>query len=371
MKRPNQIVALIASLLLTAPATAGTITLEQDDGIDYIAIEGEIDERDIAHFQRLAIGSETAVVILASPGGALSPALEIGKIIRLKGFTTYVPDDIACTSSCALIWLSGQPRLLSPSSRIGFHASYTLEGGRQLESGLGNALVGRYLTLLNLPEKAVMFATSASPSQIRWLDPSDSRAAGIDFEIIDLGGTDASPEGAGPASGSNPIVANSDFEWEKGVWGVYSNSEKDGCIAVAVFGEEAGVENESSILLLKERHETSATLGFANEKFRSVQQGQTYDLEITFLTGETLDNGWGERRFTGVQFESGQRGLFANLAWDELRADMRDEEFVGFFLDNELIDNFPLNGSSEAITQFDKCLARTGSGQLADPFARP
>src|SRR5690606_35120829 len=49
----------------------------------------------------------------------------------------------------------------------------------------GNALVGRYFTLLNLPMKAIVFATAASPHELNWLDHSNYVDAGIDVQFVD------------------------------------------------------------------------------------------------------------------------------------------------------------------------------------------
>jgi hypothetical protein len=135
-----------------------------------------------------------------------------------------------------------------------------------------------------------------------------------------------------------------------------------------MFDEEQGVENESFIVLSKDRNDDLGTLGFVNEKFRSVQAGQTYNLDLFFLSGETLDTGWGEREFTGAELDDGKRGLVVQLEWSDLREDMRDEESVGFFRGEELVDQFPLNGSAKAISQLDRCLVANVSTGLRDPF---
>lgn len=178
---------LIVGSIWTASAQAAQISLhEGDDGLDVIFIEGEIRSGDEGHFRRLALSSDNAVIILAGPGGALVPALEIGKAIQVKGFATYVPDETQCTSACALIWVAGSPRYMASTANVGFHASYLDNNGQPQETGLGNAIVGRYLTLLNLPEKAVIFATAASPDQFMWLTSANAVDVGIPFEGFDL-----------------------------------------------------------------------------------------------------------------------------------------------------------------------------------------
>lgn len=153
--------------------------------VQLITISGDLKTGDEKEFRRLSVLYDTAIVVLESNGGALIPAIEIGKLIRIKEYPTLVMSGSSCTSSCALIWVAGSKRFLSPGGRVGFHASYLDVNGRPQETGLGNALVGRYLTLLNLPEKAIIFATAASPDHVLWLNASNMGQAGIEFESFD------------------------------------------------------------------------------------------------------------------------------------------------------------------------------------------
>jgi hypothetical protein len=65
-----------------------------------------------------------------------------------------------CASACALAWLAGVKRFMGPKARVGFHAAFN-KSSRQ-ETGMGNALVGAYLTKLGLPLKAVIYITKAA-----------------------------------------------------------------------------------------------------------------------------------------------------------------------------------------------------------------
>ncbi|MBV2147501.1 hypothetical protein KRZ98_04270 [Sphingobium sp. AS12] len=183
----------VAGLLiaLSQPSTAANITHRQvSDGFEAIIIDGAIEAPDLENFRALSIRYKEAIVILDSRGGALVPAIEIGKLIRLTGYSTLVVENGDCLSSCALIWLAGSKRLLSPKGRVGFHASYLDNKGVKQETGVGNAIVGHYLSLLNFPQKAVIFATSAGPEEINWLDNSNKAMAGIDFEDFIIGNSE-------------------------------------------------------------------------------------------------------------------------------------------------------------------------------------
>jgi hypothetical protein len=53
------------------------------------------------------------------------------------------------------------------NSRIGFHAAFDIVS-RQ-ETGVGNAVIGAYLTRLGLPYSVVIYATKQGPDGMQWL----------------------------------------------------------------------------------------------------------------------------------------------------------------------------------------------------------
>ena len=172
--------------LMTVLAHAADITKipGKNDDPDLILISGEITPEDEKTFKALALSVEFGTILFDSPGGSLRPALEIGKTIRIKGFATAVINS-ECASACALAWLAGQPRYLSKTSNVGFHAAYT-EGkdGTRLPAGVGNALVGAYLNTLGLNERVVEYVTTASPDKIRWLSKANAKNIGIDVSMF-------------------------------------------------------------------------------------------------------------------------------------------------------------------------------------------
>ncbi len=184
------LVGMAALVGLGVPGTAHAAKIGHrtlSNGVDVILIMGAIERGDDEVFRALSIQHKEAIVVLESDGGALAAAIEIGKIVRLAGYSTLVMEDDVCASSCALIWLAGSPRALSSKGRVGFHASYRDKDGKMEETGVGNALVGHYLTLLNLPQRAIIFATMASPDKISWLSSENRADAGIEFEDFEAG----------------------------------------------------------------------------------------------------------------------------------------------------------------------------------------
>src|SRR5215510_13080895 len=135
-------------------------------------------------------------VILKSVGAhkyAIDPSTEVlcgafavdDEPVRLKSFATAVLDGLRCASSCAFAWLGGSPRFMEGGAQIGFHAAYIERSGRASESGVGNALVGSYLTQIGLSENAVVYITQAAPSQMTWLTLPDAKQIGIEVLPLD------------------------------------------------------------------------------------------------------------------------------------------------------------------------------------------
>lgn len=157
----------------------------KDDDSDIILVTGEIDRETEKKFRALALETDEATVILSGPGGLIRSAIEIGRIIRIKGYATAVLDS-GCVSSCALIWLAGQTRMTMPRARVGFHSAYVEhEDGRKVSASVGNALVGAYLNGLGMNESIVEFVTTAPPDSIRWLGKQQADQLGLFVTLLD------------------------------------------------------------------------------------------------------------------------------------------------------------------------------------------
>ncbi|MEI7516176.1 MAG: hypothetical protein WCK81_12375 [Betaproteobacteria bacterium] len=164
---------------------------------DTIKIQGEIKTGDEDKFRALAMGSRKATVLLDSKGGRLGPALEIGKMIRLRGFATAV-QDATCQSACSLIWLAGEPRYMNNFTSIGFHTAFrTGKNGELTSTPTHGAIIGAYLTRLGFSDKVVLFVVSASAHEMHWLQKSTADRLGIAVNV---------------RSSLGPDTAMSDFE---------------------------------------------------------------------------------------------------------------------------------------------------------------
>lgn len=192
--------ALCCVLLLVAGrANAAEITAipsKQDPADVTILIVGNLAAADVDDFRRKITPYSKGLVVFRSDGGSAFAGLEIGRAIRLRSFSTWVPSGVRCASACGIAWLGGSPRAMGKNALVGFHAAYQLKDGVASESGAGNAVVGAYLGSLGLPDRAILYLTSAAPSSLNWLTPEAARNLGIELAVYD------------PPDGSNPQTAN-------------------------------------------------------------------------------------------------------------------------------------------------------------------
>ena len=152
-------------------------------GKAFFKVSGEFEKGDAEEFLTATDGAASAVILFESDGGDLQTGLDIGSLIRMRGYGTAVLDGQSCHSACALAWLGGTRRSVGEDGHVSFHAAYVVEGGTARESGVGNALVGAYLSKLGLKEDAVVFLTSAPPDDFNELDEEWAGDLGIEVSF--------------------------------------------------------------------------------------------------------------------------------------------------------------------------------------------
>lgn len=347
--------AIAASAAQAAEIKAEALSSEQ--AVIYFA--GSIERGDAERFQR-AIGPFTGksmFVMLHSDGGLLSEAIEIGEIIRAKGIGAAVASGSTCDSACALIWLAGTPRGLGQSAQIGFHAAYTLAaGGEASESGVANALVGRYLTLLDLPRSAVLFATTAPPDKLNYLTAYNYEALGISLRVLTDGKSNRSTSTATSGSSSKESTV-----WRRsGTWTVAVDNTLDrGCFLISRF------TNDTTFRVgIDPRAPKSYYAILTNPTWTSLKEGDEHRLSFQFDSEDPWDV-----PMTTIDL-GGDNVLMApfkdNLFWAEFtRARTLTIKRGGRF-----VTAISLAGTSRAFDDLVECQKAHGGVRQADPFAR-
>ncbi len=180
--RISRLIMAAAVAVVSVPVSAATVDTVTRDfqgrKVAHIVVRGEMAEGDEKKFVRNALDLDEAVVVLEGPGGDLTPGIEIGKVIRMKGFTTLVHRGRPCESACALAWLAGRPAMMEAEGTVGFHAAWEDDDEGSVSS-VGNAIVGAYVNALGLPEAVVEYVTEAPPDDMKFLTFSDASEIGM------------------------------------------------------------------------------------------------------------------------------------------------------------------------------------------------
>lgn len=178
------ILTLLFGICGLSEAADITKTQLKDQNASLIVLSGSFVQGDQQKFSEVVAGVTKAIVVLDSPGGNVYAAIQIGRMIKRQGFSTFIPAKTLCASACALTWLAGTPRFADDTSFIGFHAVYTLDKGVAKESGSGNALVGAYLADLGLSDLAIVYITNAPPEGVERLTRAKSEQVGIPYTAL-------------------------------------------------------------------------------------------------------------------------------------------------------------------------------------------
>jgi hypothetical protein len=190
--------ALVATVT-TASAANVTVTkrtCNNNTPCHVFIIEGDIEIGDDKKFENayLSIKDSSAggLVVLKSMGGAVIPALAIGRMIRKHEWTTFVPWHSYCVSACAMIWVAGDTSTLTAESALGFHAGYflTAKQGKRgkvvqgvQESGAINAVIGAYYAELGYSTKAIIYMTMAPSTSMKWAKTAEMQKLGFKIQF--------------------------------------------------------------------------------------------------------------------------------------------------------------------------------------------
>jgi len=105
------------------PGRGYTLTLSPDAGM--VELSGTIGFGITHDMTRLLAGHGSVhSVSLNSPGGLVSEARGLAKLVARHGLATYSAG--TCSSACTQVYISGERRFLGPRARLGFH-SYRLD----------------------------------------------------------------------------------------------------------------------------------------------------------------------------------------------------------------------------------------------------
>jgi hypothetical protein len=131
-------------------------------------------------------GEYIKTVALDSPGGSVSDALEMGKLIRDKGFATSVEAGGLCASSCPLVFAGGTERVAAASSAIAVHQIYAAApsdssvasrlaaaGDAMSDAQSMTAQISRYLIEMGVDSEVWLRALETPPDRLSYFSPQE------------------------------------------------------------------------------------------------------------------------------------------------------------------------------------------------------
>src|SRR6478736_1785598 len=106
-------------VLLSGPAAADLRYEEKttSDGVSFIVVSGVFElEDDLQGFAAVVDRIHPEAVGFDSPGGQPQKAMELGRLIRALGLSTFQPYGPQCVSACALACVGGVERYADPGA---------------------------------------------------------------------------------------------------------------------------------------------------------------------------------------------------------------------------------------------------------------
>ncbi|QYK40251.1 MAG: hypothetical protein KF887_12505 [Paracoccaceae bacterium] len=150
-----------------------TIQETEERGL-VLLMSGEIDDSAARRFRSYLedLTDPPDTVALHSPGGNVLQSLQIGRLIRERGFATHVSPDAACLSACPYILAGGIERTVSEAAWVGLHQSYfdqslvvpVFFAVRSIQTG--QAEVMEYLNEMGVDPLIVVPALKTPPDEI-------------------------------------------------------------------------------------------------------------------------------------------------------------------------------------------------------------
>ena len=99
----SRLALVVVACISLSPFSLVAATIERSSGADgaVITIQGELSQGDDEQFATMAGGvNGDATVVMSGPGGYLGIGLQIGSAIRMRAWSTAIPDGAICASAC-------------------------------------------------------------------------------------------------------------------------------------------------------------------------------------------------------------------------------------------------------------------------------
>lgn len=172
---PAVLALLQPTVVPVSAAQLAIVPVETPSGIaSYVYLENDIEVGDWSKFAKLLrMNPDTSGVLLRSDGGSLDDGLAIAKQVFELELETMVTG--ACHSVCAVIFLAGRDRYITPTATLTVHGAYKQLGDWVVEDDLANSTVAWFIGHMGYP----------LPLARLWATTLSSKVAPITLEMND------------------------------------------------------------------------------------------------------------------------------------------------------------------------------------------
>ena len=188
---------------------------------EWLSAEGRIEPGSAAAFAEAInrLGPRRLPILIHSPGGSVTDAMAMGKLVRARGLAvavartllrncsetaprcpdgpgTAITSGAICASACALVLAGGVERLVGPVPLVGVHQITTVvketEGLAHLtstrrfyEQGWVDAAVMDYLTAMGVGDPVMALMRRTPAASVHWLSLADLKASRLATLALD------------------------------------------------------------------------------------------------------------------------------------------------------------------------------------------
>ena len=152
-----------------------------------VYLDGRIDADAPRRLSEALAGVDGQIAVwLNSPGGNLFAGMQLGRIIRERGASTYIVDHRTlrpgtCYSACAMTFLGGVYRFNATGARYGVHRATLLVGPTgDLDLGQDlSAAIGSYIREMGVDGRLLDLCLKAGRDDMYVLSRQEARALGV------------------------------------------------------------------------------------------------------------------------------------------------------------------------------------------------
>lgn len=187
-------IALAEEMAFSHAGTGGNC-----NGCEWVMAQGEITTNTPAKFREyVAQHGRPYRIALHSPGGDLKAGMELGRLIRKEGATTWVAKTVSlterglehletieagvCASACAFAFMGGLERKVGEADLLGVHQFYSTDN-QKIDPKTVQNIAGRTLLFtiqMGIDPRVIVAASQTLPDDIYWFTPAELNSFGID-----------------------------------------------------------------------------------------------------------------------------------------------------------------------------------------------